>query len=70
MPFAATLRDQKLNMPVMAIAEQHGVGERLADALRPETRDLASVVAPDCGHFVAEEAPEFFCEHLEKFSIG
>ena len=54
----------------MAIAGQHGVGERLADALGPETRDLASVVAPDCGHFVAEEAPEFFCEHLEKFFIG
>jgi pimeloyl-ACP methyl ester carboxylesterase len=69
-PFAATLRGQKLNMPVVAIAGQFGVGERLADALRPETRDLASVVAPDCGHFVAEEAPEFFCEHLERFLAG
>ena len=69
-PFAATLRDQKLTMPVMAIAGQYGVGERLADALRPETRDLESVIAPDCGHFVAEEAPDFFCEHLEKFLVG
>lgn len=69
-PFAATLRNQKLNMPVIAIAGQYGVGVRLADALRPETKDLASVIAPDCGHFVAEEAPEFFCEHLEKFLMG
>ena len=69
-PFAATLRDQNLTMPVMAIAGQYGVGERLADALRPETRDLESVIAPDCGHFVAEEAPDFFCEHLEKFLVS
>jgi pimeloyl-ACP methyl ester carboxylesterase len=69
-PFAATLRDQKLNMPVMAITGQYGVGERLADALRRETKDLASVIAPDCGHFVAEEAPEFFREHLERFLMG
>jgi pimeloyl-ACP methyl ester carboxylesterase len=69
-PFAATLRNQKLTMPVMAIAGRYGVGEQLADALRPETRDLASVIAPDSGHFVAEEAPDFFCEHLERFLIG
>ncbi len=69
-PFAATLRDQKLNMPVMAITGRYGVGVRLADALRPEAKDLTSVITPDCGHFVAEEAPEFFCEHLEKFLMG
>ncbi len=69
-PFAATLLDQQLTMPIMAIAGQYGVGERLADALRRKTKDLASVIAPDCGHFVAEEAPEFFRDHLEKFLMG
>lgn len=66
----ATLRGQKLPMPVMTIAGRHSVGDRLAAALRVEAPDLVSVIADDSGHFVAEEAPDFFCEHLEAFLAG
>lgn len=68
--FRTTLRGRKLTMPVMAITGRHGVGDRLADSLRPEADDLTSVVAQDSGHFVAEEAPDLFCESLERFLSG
>lgn len=58
---------QRLNMPVLAIAGRHGVGERLADALRPRTTNLRSVIVEDSGHFVADEAPEYFCEQIGGF---
>ncbi|MEF3364939.1 alpha/beta hydrolase [Methylocystis sp. 9N] len=58
---------RKLNMPVLAIAGRHGVGERLAEALRPRTTNLRSVIVEDSGHFVADEAPEYFCEQTGGF---
>ncbi|MBM3550748.1 MAG: alpha/beta hydrolase [Alphaproteobacteria bacterium] len=64
---AASLKGRKLDMPVLAIAGRYGVGERLADALRPQTTNLRSVIVEDSGHFVADEAPEQFCAQLEGF---
>lgn len=51
----------------MAITGRHGVGDKLAEALRHETNNLTSMVAEDSGHFVAEEVPDFFCDHLVRF---
>lgn len=64
---AASLKGRKLDMPVLAIAGRHGVGERLADALRPQTKNLRSAIVDDSGHFVADEAPEQFCAQIEGF---
>jgi pimeloyl-ACP methyl ester carboxylesterase len=64
---AASLKGRKLDMPVLAIAGRHGVGERLADALRPQAMNLRSVIVDDSGHFVADEAPEQFCAQIEGF---
>jgi pimeloyl-ACP methyl ester carboxylesterase len=64
---ATTLRDRKLSMPVMTITGRYGVGDKLANALHAEANNLSNVVAEDSGHFVAEEAPEFFSEKLMAF---
>lgn len=66
-PFAATLRDRKLSMPVMTLTGRHSAGDILANSLRDQADNLTSAIAEDSGHFVAEEAPEFFCEKLEGF---
>jgi pimeloyl-ACP methyl ester carboxylesterase len=63
----ARLADRKLDMPVLAIAGRHGVGTRLAEALRPQARALTSVIVEESGHFVAEEAPERFFREVEAF---
>jgi pimeloyl-ACP methyl ester carboxylesterase len=64
---AATFKGRKLPMPIMTLAGRHGVGTKLAEALAEQAIDLASVIAEDSGHFVAEEAPELFCDRLESF---
>lgn len=69
-PFAATLRDRKLSMPVLAITGRFGVGDKLAASLRAEAGNLTSVVAEDSGHFVAEEVPGIFCETVKRFLMS
>ncbi len=64
---AASFAGRRLDMPVLAIAGRHGVGTKLADALRKEADDLTAAIAEDSGHFVAEEAPDFFCDQVERF---
>lgn len=67
---AASFRGNTLTMPVMAMAGRHGVGSKLADVLRSEAPDLISIIAEESGHFVAEEVPDFFQEHLARFLIA
>lgn len=64
---AASLDGEKLSMPVMTIAGRHGVGTRLANAVARQASDLRAEIAEDCGHFVADEAPDFFCDRLARF---
>lgn len=64
------LADRRLDMPVLAIAGRHGVGTRLAEALRPRARALSSVIVEESGHFVADEAPEAFWREVERFLAG
>jgi pimeloyl-ACP methyl ester carboxylesterase len=54
-------------MPVLTITGEYGVGNRLADSLKEEARNLTSVIVPGSGHFVAEEAPDVLCASLETF---
>ncbi|WP_245512849.1 alpha/beta fold hydrolase [Enterovirga rhinocerotis] len=66
-PLAAELRGRRLPMPVMAVAGRQSGGSRLADSLRAEAPSLTSVIIDDCGHFVAEEAPDPFAKAVETF---
>ncbi len=60
----------KLTMPVLAIAGRHGVGMRLAEALRARTDALSEVIVEGSGHFVPEEAPDALCDALLRFLAG
>ena len=66
---AASFEGRRLDMPVLAIGGHHGVGTNLADALRKQAGNLTSVIAEDSGHFVAEEAPDFFYDQVERFLV-
>jgi pimeloyl-ACP methyl ester carboxylesterase len=67
---AASLEVRKLDMPVLAIAGRHGVGAKLADALAKRTSNLTTAIAEESGHFVAEEAPDFFCDRVRQFLMA
>jgi pimeloyl-ACP methyl ester carboxylesterase len=64
---AATLKQRRLRMPVMAIGGRYGVGDKLANALAPQSDRLTRVIAEESGHFVVEEAPEVFVAELSRF---
>jgi pimeloyl-ACP methyl ester carboxylesterase len=66
----ATFVERHLPMPVLTIAGQYGVESKLADALRGRVPNLTAVIAEHSGHFVAEEAPEFFQAQLERFLLA
>ena len=66
----ASFHPQTLKMPVLAIAGRYGVGTRLADAIQGQAENLTSVIAEDSGHFVAEEAPDFFHDQVERFLVA
>jgi pimeloyl-ACP methyl ester carboxylesterase len=65
--FASSLHGAKLTMPVLTIAGRYGNGERMRSKVQAGADHLTSVVVEACGHFVAEEQPEFFCEQIERF---
>lgn len=67
---AASFEGKPLQMPILAIAGRHGVGEKLASALRKQAGNLTQVIAEESGHFVADEAPDFFCDQVVRFLAG
>jgi pimeloyl-ACP methyl ester carboxylesterase len=65
--FASSLRGARLTMPVLTISGKYGTGENMRLKIQSSADNLTSVVADACGHFVAEEQPQFFCEQVERF---
>ncbi len=63
----AQRKNRRLAMPVLAIGGAASFGEHVADAMRLVADDVQSVVIPDVGHFVAEEAPEEMLAALTVF---
>jgi len=57
----------QLPMPVAAVGGELSLGERVAQDLKPAAPDLRSIVVDGAGHFVAEEQPGRFVEHLLPF---
>jgi pimeloyl-ACP methyl ester carboxylesterase len=50
-------KERKLAMPVLAIGGAASFGDHVGEALGLVADDVQSVVIPETGHFVAEEAP-------------
>ncbi|MFD9701572.1 alpha/beta fold hydrolase [Lentzea sp. NPDC059081] len=56
----------RMTVPVLSIGGRDSVGTGTTEALRPHVRRLTGLVAPT-GHFVAEEAPDWFVRHVREF---
>lgn len=56
-----------LTMPVLAIGAAQATGDAPLRTLQGHARSVRGVIVPDCGHFVMEEAPVPFNEHLLAF---
>jgi pimeloyl-ACP methyl ester carboxylesterase len=56
-----------LTMPVLAIGGAESWGEEVGNGIKPAADDVQSVVIPDTGHWVAEQAPEEMLAALTEF---
>lgn len=56
-----------LAMPVLAIGAEHATNDAPMVTLTGRATALQGAIIEGCGHFVTEEAPEAFCEHLLAF---
>lgn len=57
----------QLPMPVAAVGGGLSLGDRVARDLAPAAPDLRTIVIDGAGHFVAEEQPDRFVEHVVAF---
>ena len=62
----------KLKMPVLALGgdKSFGRGLETLQSLQRMAEDVQGGLIPDCGHWVAEEAPEFIANALLAFFEG
>lgn len=66
---AIVARDGKLKMPVLALGgdSSFGRGMETFESLSRLAENVEGGLIPDCGHWVAEEAPDFVAERLLAF---
>jgi pimeloyl-ACP methyl ester carboxylesterase len=66
---AIVARNGKLKMPVLALGgdRSFGRGMETMQSLQRMAIDVRGGLIPNCGHWVAEEAPTFVAEQLRKF---
>jgi pimeloyl-ACP methyl ester carboxylesterase len=58
---------RRLPMPVLAIGGAESSGAMVAGTMRLVADDVQGVVIPDCGHWVAEQAPDQLLAALTEF---
>jgi pimeloyl-ACP methyl ester carboxylesterase len=63
----AQRQERRLTLPVLAIGGAKGIGEGAAKAMKLVADDVQTVIIPDCGHWLAEEAPEQMLAALTAF---
>jgi len=63
----AQRKTQRLTLPVLAIGGAKGIGGAVGDAMKLVADDVQILIIPDCGHWLAEEAPEEMVAALTTF---
>lgn len=58
---------RRLTMPVLAIGGAESSGAMVADTMRLVAEDVQGIVIPNCGHWLAEQAPEALLTALTAF---
>jgi pimeloyl-ACP methyl ester carboxylesterase len=69
-PTAAQNEERKarrLTMPVLAMGGAESSGGMVADTMKLVADDVQSLVIPDCGHWLAEQAPDQMLAALTEF---
>lgn len=56
-----------LDIPVLALGAERGVGKTMAETLAPLARTVTGRVVPGCGHYMPEECPEEIAADLLAF---
>lgn len=51
---------KRLEIPVMAMGAEHVFGSLVAESFQQVADDVRTVLAPDSGHWIPEENPDFF----------
>jgi len=60
-------KTRRLTLPVLAVGGAESSGEMVADTMKLTADNVQSLVIPDCGHWVAEQAPEELLAALTAF---
>jgi pimeloyl-ACP methyl ester carboxylesterase len=58
---------RRLRMPVLAMGSQFVFGPSVAQSFRQVADDVREVIAPDSGHWIAEENPQFLLDCANQF---
>ncbi|WP_211256668.1 alpha/beta fold hydrolase [Actinoalloteichus caeruleus] len=59
--------EPKIDIPVLAMGAEYAFGEAIPASFEHVADDVRPVIAPDAGHFVAQENPEFLIDCAELF---
>jgi pimeloyl-ACP methyl ester carboxylesterase len=63
----AQRKTQPLTIPVLGIGGAKSWGPRAGDGMKPAAKNVQTLVIPDAGHWVAEQAPRKMLEALTAF---
>jgi pimeloyl-ACP methyl ester carboxylesterase len=61
------LAEKKISMPVLAIGGATGAGEYVGGSFSQVATSVVSEVVPACGHWIADECPEWLSQRLSDF---
>lgn len=59
--------DKKIKVPVMALGGAIGLGSKVKPMVEGVALNVEGGIVPDCGHFIADERPEFLLKKLSEF---
>jgi pimeloyl-ACP methyl ester carboxylesterase len=63
------LTQNRLQLPIVAIGGEKGLGARVGQSVSMVAASVESVVLADCGHFVPEERPEAILQQLDRLNL-
>jgi pimeloyl-ACP methyl ester carboxylesterase len=61
------LKDNKVEVPVLAIGGDKALGAKVADMVQSVAKHVTGKVIPACGHFIPEERPAEFVRLFQEF---
>jgi pimeloyl-ACP methyl ester carboxylesterase len=63
-PLARMLPGHKVNVPVIALGGEKGLGAKVKQMVELVAQHVEGGAVPDCGHFLPEECPNEVVKHV------